>query len=493
MQRRNFLRSIGLLSAGLALPGADVLANEGTEFISRQLNGKVTANGHGITGVVVSDGFTVATTDQQGRYKMQTHHDARFVFISLPAGYEIPQEQGIARFYKPLDKTGKAQTADFELKVMSGSDEQHTFIVWADPQMRNNGYDAEQFHTTSVPDTKAHIASLSQGPVFGIGCGDIAFDHFEVYDDYKKGVAATGIPFFSLIGNHDMDYTARTDDGSQDTFTGLFGPTYFSFNRGKVHYVVLDDVFFIGAGHRYIGYITETQLRWLEKDLKFVPAGSTVVVAMHIPSNTGSREREGLKEDPIGGVVMNRQALYNILKPYKVQIVSGHTHWNEVWEKDHITEHNLGTLCGAWWSGPVCGDGTPNGYGVFEVKGSDISWYYKSTGFDKKHQMRLYQPGSVAGKPGHFMANIWNADERWTIEWLEDGQVKGKMEAYTGVDPLAVELYKGDEKPTRNKGVEPNITSHLFVAQPSAGAKSVGVRAQDRFGNVYEEQLTLKA
>ncbi len=490
MQRRSFLRSLGLLSAGLALPGAPVLA-QATAFVTRQLNGKVTAHGRDIPGVVLSDGYSVVRTDQQGHYKMQTHYDARFVFVSLPSGYEIPNEHGIARFYKALDPQASQQVADFELQAMNGSDERHSFIVWADPQMRNNGYDTGQFHTTSVPDTKAYAATLAHGPVFGIACGDIAFDHFEVYEDYKKGVAAVGIPFFSLIGNHDMDYTARTDNGSQATFTGLFGPAYYSFNRGKVHYVVLDDVFFIGAGHRYIGYITEEQLRWLEQDLKFVAAGSTVVVAMHIPSNTGSRVREGLKEDPIGGVVMNRQALYNILKPYKVQIVSGHTHWNEVWEQDNITEHNLGTLCGAWWSGPVCGDGTPNGYGVFEVNGNDISWHYKATGFDRQHQMRLYQPGAVPAQPGYFMANIWNADARWTIEWSEDGVPKGRMEPYTGLDPLAISLYQGDDKPERNKGVEPNITSHLFIAQPAATAKRLTVKATDRFGGVYEEHLNL--
>ncbi|PSK93079.1 calcineurin-like phosphoesterase C-terminal domain-containing protein [Taibaiella chishuiensis] len=492
MQRRSFLRSLGLLSAGLALPAAPALARA-VAFVTRQVNGKVTAQGRGIAGVAVSDGYSVVLTDQQGRYQLQPHYDARFVFISLPAGYEIPNEQGIARFYQPLDPAAAQQVADFALQAMKGGDERHSFIVWADPQMRNNGYDAEQFHTTSVPDTKAHVATLSHGPVFGIGCGDIAFDHFEVYEDYKKGVAAVGIPFFSLIGNHDMDYTARTDNGSQATFNQLFGPTYYSFNRGKVHYVVLDDVFFIGAGHRYIGYITEEQLRWLERDLKFVPAGSTVVVAMHIPSNTGAQAREALKEDPIGGVVMNRQALYKLLQPYKVQIISGHTHWNEVWEQDNITEHNLGTLCGAWWSGPVCGDGTPNGYGVFEVNGSDISWHYKATGFDRQHQMRLYKPGAVPGKPGSFMANVWNADERWAIEWLEDGVAKGAMTPYTGLDPLAVELYEGAEKPSRNKGVEPNITSHLFIATPSATARMLTVKATDRSGKVYEERLMLNA
>lgn len=490
MQRRNFLKSIGLLSAGLALPVADSWAQEGDEFVSRQVSGKVTGAGKGLAGVIVSDGYTVAQTDKNGVYKMNTHHDAKFIFVSLPSGYEIPNDKGISKFYSPLHKNGKAEEINFELHKLTMDDQKHTFIVWADPQMQNAA-DTDLFHRTSVPDTKAHVAAMGDVPVFGIACGDIAFDHFEVYDDYKRGVAATGIPFFQVIGNHDMDYNARTDNESQATFTSLFGPTYYSFNRGKVHYVVLDNVFFIGSGHKYIGYLTEEQLKWLEKDLQFVPKGNTVVVAMHIPSNTGARIREKQKEESMGGVVMNRQALYDILKPYKVQIVSGHTHWNEIWEKDNIIEHNLGTLCGAWWSGPICGDGTPNGYGVFEVDGDQISWYYKSTGFEKSHQMRVYQPGVIEDKPEYFMANIWNHDERWTIEWFEDGVGKGSLEKYTGQDASAIELYKGKEKPLRHKGVEPNTTDHLFIAKPSANAKEIKVVAKDRFGNVFEERLLL--
>ena len=73
-----------------------------------------------------------------------------------------------------------------------------------------------------------------------------------------------GIPFFQVIGNHDMNLDSRTDDYSARTFSDLFGPTYYSFNRGEVHYVVLDDVFFLGTSKKYIGYISEKQFAWLE-------------------------------------------------------------------------------------------------------------------------------------------------------------------------------------------------------------------------------------
>jgi hypothetical protein len=60
--------------------------------------------------------------------------------------------------------------------------------------------------------------------------------------------------------------------------------------------------------------------------------------------------------------------------------MSGHAHVNEKWEEGNIIEHNHGAVCGAWWTGPVCSEGTPAGYAVYEVNGSEISWYYKSTG-----------------------------------------------------------------------------------------------------------------
>jgi hypothetical protein len=179
------------------------------------------------------------------------------------------------------------------------------------------------------------------------------------------------------------------------------------------------------------------------------------------------------------------------LKPYNVHILSGHTHWNENWEKGNIMEHNHGTVCGAWWTGPVCGDGTPNGYCVYEVDGSNVSWYYKATGKPKDHQLRVYMKGAVPANPRAVMANVWNFDPKWKVEWMEDNAPKGTMTQYMGYDPLAYDLYLGPDKPLRHKGTEPNLTNHLFIAEPSESAKSITVKATDRFGKVYTETIQL--
>ncbi len=492
MERRNFLKSLGVASAWLGTPAVITNATENRKPTAAEptLKGKVQAAGKGIAGVAVTDGKSVVVTDKNGRYEFAGGAESEFVYISVPAGYAFPTNGGIANFYAPVTKGSAVITNDFNLEKLKTNDAKHQFVVWADTQMISKS-DAEQLKRESAPDLKALVQSYGGNALFhGIGCGDLVWDKFELFVDYKEAIGMTGVPFFNVIGNHDMDLDSRTDDYSAKTFKQQFGPTYYSFNRGQIHYVVLDDVFFIGTAKKYIGYITENQLKWLEKDLSFVKPGTTVVVSLHIPTNTGAARRSG-KPEEFGGTVSNRKQLYKILAPYKVHIMSGHTHFNEKWEEGNITEHNHGTVCGAWWTGPICGDGTPNGYGVYEVNGSDIAWYYKATGKPKETQLRIYGKEKSSAAEPEIVANVWNWDKDWKVEWFEDGVSKGAMEQRIGLDPWAVELYRGADLPKKHKFVEPTLADHLFVAKPSAGAKELMVKATDRFGNVYSERLGL--
>lgn len=488
LNRRDFLKNIGFTGSLMAAPPALVKTADGG-VAERVLKGRVLSRGSGIAGVAVTDGATVVKTDKDGKYEITAGQDAEFVYISVPAGYVFPERNWIASFYKPLGK-GVLLENDFHLEKLEVDDRKHNFVVWADTQMISKK-DVELLMTQSVPDLQAVVKSYPRGTLWhGIGCGDLVWDHFELFEDYRRAVELCGIPFYNVIGNHDMDLDARTDDGSDATFKRQFGPTYYSFNRGEVHYVVLDDVFFIGVDKKYIGYLTEGQLRWLEQDLALVKPGSTVVVSLHIPTNTGLARMEQRAEE-LGGVVSNRRQLYKLLTPYKVHIMSGHTHFNDNWEEGDMMEHNHGTVCGAWWTGPICGDGTPSGYGVYEVDGSDIKWHYKSTGLAKEQQHRVYAKGRAKEAPDEISANVWNWDKKWKVEWYEDGVLKGHMEQRVAFDPWAVELYAGPELPKKHKFVEPTLNDHMFFARPSEGARQVMVRVTDRFGRVYEESVHL--
>ncbi|HUQ96440.1 MAG TPA: calcineurin-like phosphoesterase family protein [Chitinophagaceae bacterium] len=493
MQRRNFLKSFGAAGAAVAAPALLTTATSPVlkkNIANLTLRGVIHNNGQGLAGVAVTDGVNIAVSDKNGRYELPSTNDTQFVYISSPRGYQFPVHNGLARFYQPV--TGKNGTfrADFHLEKLPIDDRSHNFVVWADPQIKTAS-DAEQLKTTTVPDLQALVQSYGPDTLFhAIGCGDLVWDRFELFDDYKQAVLDTGVTFFNVIGNHDLDLDARTDEYSSKTFRQHFGPTYYSFNRGDIHYVVLDDVFFIGAGRKYIGYLTERQLQWLEQDLALIPAGSTVILSLHIPTNTGDAQRTH-KEEDISNVVSNRKQLYDLLAPFKVHILSGHTHVSQNWEAGTIMEHNHGTVCGAWWTGPICTDGTPNGYAVYEVSGSDLRWYYKATGKPKEHQLRLYARGKAAGFPEQVAANVWNWDCKWTVEWFEDEVPKGAMERRAALDPWAVELFADKEHPKPYKFIAPTLADHLFFATPSPLAKNVTVKATDRFGNVFTETLKL--
>ncbi|HEX8507763.1 MAG TPA: calcineurin-like phosphoesterase family protein, partial [Hymenobacter sp.] len=472
-QRRTFLKSLGLASVGMTLDVSLLSAQpkvaptppaKGKDLSAVSLSGKVHAQGQGLAGVAVTDGINITLTDPKGNYTLASNATAEFVYLTVPRGYEFPHEKGIAQFHRKIVPTQGRFKADFELKKLKQDDTKHNFIVWADPQMISKA-DAEEFKTKSAPDTKQLVDSYGPNTLFhGIGCGDLVWDHFELFDDYRQGVATTGIPYFQVIGNHDMDIKARTDEGSSQTFRSLFGPSYYSFNRGDIHYVVLDDVFFIGVAKRYIGYLTEQQLQWLEQDLAYVKPGTTVVVALHIPVDSGNKRRNKLDEEPLGSVVSNRAELYRILKPYKAHIMSGHTHVSEKVFNENTIEHTHGAVCGAWWTGPICTDGTPSGYAVYEVSGSDIKWYYKSVGKERGHQFRIYPKGSVPDRPEEIVVNVWNWDPEWKVTWFENGSSQGAMKQEVALDPMAVQLYAGAQLPTKHKFVDPTLADHLFFA-----------------------------
>ncbi|MVN92144.1 calcineurin-like phosphoesterase C-terminal domain-containing protein [Mucilaginibacter aquatilis] len=461
MNRRLFIQR------SLVITGALTLRFRNTFGFNRPaaVTGKVTANGKPLANVLISDGFSIVPTGADGSYQLTPAPKAEFVFISIPSGYEFPHEKFIARHYRRLSE---GNNLNFELVPLKQNDNKHTFIVWADPQVRNKK-DVAQMMAQSVPDTRKTVKSLAGQLVHGIGVGDLAWDNLEFFNDYDKAIGQIGVPFFQGLGNHDMDYRQGGDETSDRTFKKQYGPTYYSFNRGRAHYVMIDDVRYLGREREYDGYITEEQLEWLEKDLQYVKKDALLIICLHIP---------------VYNQVKNNKALYRLLRPFKnVHIMSGHTHYNENNVDGNIYEHNHGTVCGAWWTGPVCEDGCPRGYAVYSVEGNDMKWYYKSMDTDKSNQLSLY-----IDEEGKAFANVYNWDPKWKVEYWIDGQYKGVMKNEPGLDPIATKLYLGDKLPAGRTFPEPRETKHLFVAKMKEG-KKIKVVATDRFGDKYEREM----
>ena len=495
--RRKFLKYAGAMSAAVSVPAliirdpyAPVPAQPIMPAKPVRIRGIVRSGDQGLIDVGISDGKTVARTGTDGTFEIISDSRQQFVHISMPGGYQINTNQsGTARFYQTVspDENGEA-TVTFNLNSLQERSDQHAFLVFADTQTQNQ-FEMDLLHQHSVPDAQKTIARLGDQQVFGVACGDIMFDDLALYPEYERAVSNMGVPFFQVIGNHDLDFDVASDEASTQTFSRHFGPRYYSFDRGLVHYVVLDDVLYHTQG--YIGYLDDLQLQWLEQDLSYVAPGRPVVVFAHIPGLSTRFRRNGEGSASISQSITNRERLYQLLEPYNAHLISGHTHENEHVFEGGIHEHVHGTVCGAWWSGPICYDGTPNGYGVYEINGEQVTWRYKSTGYDADYQMRVYAPGSDPTAPDEVIANIWDSDPNWDVRWFEDGIQKGRMARRIGKDPMSVTLHTGDLLPERRPWVEPINTNHLFYAPVSQETKEVRIVATDRFGRTYATAIEM--
>jgi hypothetical protein len=297
------------------------------------------------------------------------------------------------------------------------------------------------------------------------------------------------IPIYRAIGNHDMNYNGRTHETSFQSFEETFGPTRYSFNKGNAHYIVLNNAFYIGREYFYIGYIDENTFQWLEQNLSFVEHDTPVFVIMHIPTRlTADNTPFAFNQSEMAAQTINARALYELLKPYYVNIISGHMHYSlNVEHNERLFEHITPAVSGAWWQGDVNLDGTPMGFVVYEVNGNDVTWIYKGFEYPIDHQFRLYEAGIYEEFPDDIVVNVWNWDSKWKVEWFEDGVAKGEMTRFSGFDADAVEMCSRE---LRYSWISPAKTDRLFKATPDNKNAQIKIRVTDRFGNVSEETIS---
>lgn len=457
------------------------------------VSGKISSQGKPLAGVSLTDGYSIVFSDAKGAYQIACSQEAEFVYYTSPNGYEPPIEGGVPVFYKKIEKIEPAkqskkrkQHCDFELIKSKQDQEKHVFITWADPQVIElSEFDLLQEVVADMQETMASYPATTS--FHAICAGDIVFDRLNLYSKYKEVISPLNIPFYQSVGNHDMDYNERSHELSTVSYKKHFGPDYYSFNKGKIHYVVLNDVFYFGNSYQYMGYLEERQLRWLEQDLSQLEAGTTVILTVHIPTSYNETEKMISGTRLQRTLVLNNKALYKILEPYNTHILAGHTHTqSNNLIKPNIFEHIHAAACGAWWQGEISTDGSPKSYTVYEIDGDKVSWYLKGVGMDKKEQFKLYNTGADIDHLDCFIANVYNYDPAWKVQWFENDVLMGDMQQYWGVDPDARAEYQAG-KNKKYSWLSYTETNHLFRAKKQDPKALVKVVVSDRFGNVYTQ------
>lgn len=451
------------------------------------VNGKVTGEGKALENVVVTDGENTTVTDAKGYYSLNVSPHSRFVYISTPSGYLPKENLNVPQFYHQLNGVHNA-VHNFDLIENKKDDSNHVVLIHADPQF----FKEEQFklYEDVIDDCIETIAGYKDKDVFGIDCGDLTADRPHFYSPYINILNKTGVPFYRVLGNHDMNNEGRTNEESPLLYEKYFGPSNYSFNRGNAHYIVLNNVHYLGRPYSYMGYIDEQTYNWLEQDLSYVPHGSLVFIAMHIPARlTEEQQPFQYNGANIRQQTVNIEHLFKMLQPYNAHIFTGHEHYNKnIIHSPTLYEHNTAAISGSFWQGDYCWDGTPIGYGVYEIIGNDVKWYFKSAVHPREHQMRVTPVGSSKEYPNDIIVNIWNWDKNWTVEWTENGEKRGEMTQFTGIDPVTEKAFADNEKKDF-EWLSAVPTEHLFKATPQFDDSEIEIIAIDGFGEIYKVKL----
>ncbi|KAB7528923.1 metallophosphoesterase [Flagellimonas olearia] len=504
------------------------------------IKGVVFSSGVGVAGVVVSDGHEVTTTNEDGIYYLPSGKESGFVYISVPGNYEVPTNGNAPQFFKRLSASVETvEQHDFSL--IEADNMEHVVLTMADWHLANRNNDLEQFQNMVLPDVNAMIDSYTAAgtKVYVLTLGDMTWDLYWYsngfgLNDYIPYMNQLHSPVFNVIGNHDYDPYFANDRLAEDRYRNILGPTYYSFNLGQIHYVVLDDVEYLNTGgsqgtvgsRNYRERLATEQLEWLKKDLAMITDKSTpIVIATHTPVYANP-SLDGSGNQVNSYKLDNAPELMTCLQEFAtVHILTGHTHINyTVEEEPGIMEHNTAAICATWWwtgregyaGNHICKDGSPGGYGIWEINGANMKWQYKSIGFDTDYQFRAYDLNTVHITAAEFapnasegdmeqyagpyalpnlnnevLINIWGHDDQWQIEVSENGEPL-EVSRVKMMDPLHIISY---EAKRLNVGAQPtgsfttNETAHLFKVTASAPDSTLEIKVTDRFGRVYTESM----
>lgn len=510
---------VGVSISGLsnAPAQADEFTARGIVFNDENRNGVKDTDERGVGNVLVSNQREIVKTNSRGEWELPLRDDCIF-FVVKPEGWATPlNHHNIPQFYyihkpagSPISKyAGVAPTGpipkliNFPLHRQKEPDE-FKALFFGDPQPR----DQKEIDYIARDVVEELIGTDAK---FGVTLGDIMFDDLSLFESNNALIALIGIPWYNVIGNHDMNYDATNDEHSDETYERYYGPNYFAYDHGPVTFIALDNVVWggkkPGGNGSYTGGLGSDQLGFVEKILPHISKDRLIVLMMHIPLfNTKDKE-----------------LLFRLIedRPYTFSI-SGHTHWHanrflgeaDGWHGKEPHHHVVNvTVSGNWWSGEpdefgvphtMMNDGAPNGYTILNFDREKVMIDYKVARRPASYQMNIFAPtevDSMIADESVIYVNVFNGSERSTVrmrigtagEWT--GLAKSVEE-----DPYYLALKEFEktnpEKLTNRALGNPSKSDHLWKATVPAGLPPgehlIYVETEDMYGRVFHASRSLR-
>ncbi|MEO3679039.1 calcineurin-like phosphoesterase family protein [Rheinheimera fenheensis] len=475
----------------------------GKVFFDENENGVLDNHENLLPDVMLSNGLDIVSTQHDGGFTLK-RASGNFIFVIDPAGYRSPLNALMHRnFYQTIDIEHSCDSNLHFPLVKTDISEDFSFAVFADPQPDSD---------KQLNYFKQTIINRFEGDEidFGITLGDLVANDLNMIEPVLKSTASLQKPWYTVIGNHDIDYSSKSDEESSKYFEQLLGPKTYAFIQGKVGFLILDNVRYPDPrdGIRYQADLSAQDLHFAVNFLQLLPKDYALVIAFHMP----------LDDQFDGWNLTSRETLISHLNDFnKVLILSGHTHLqqnllhrNEIGRLNEIpiNEFNVGTTSGDWFKGELDSkmlplaqmrDGTPQGYAEVHFSNTQYTFKYVVTSEHFTDDFNIYAPKSIIHgqrRSPWIYVNHYIGNELTKVEFRVGPSGWLKMEQVKEYDPsYLVNLFKWDvlkEPFPGNRPSNPEISTHLWKAtlpkDLPLGLHIIEVRVTDMFGVVSTQQ-----
>ena len=488
---------------------------QGAVFDDRNGNGIQDKGEKGLRNIPVSNGDTIVVTNRDGRYVLPVV-DGCSVFPILPADYTLPTSRVVNAGFQYFGEVeggglkvdgGRLNVEGGRLNVEGGrlnfalqkKPVNRRFRLNAIGDVQVSNYQELEYATRTLWPELLQPSTIHHSPsTIHLFLGDLVNNNLSLYEDLRTLMEQLPQPTWTVLGNHDRDVDTISWRQSR-SYNVVFGADMYAFNEGRVHFIVLNNVYPEGA-RGYKGRFSERQLHFVRQDLQLVPQDRLVVLCMHIPL------AHSRNADELISLVEGRG---------DVLVLSGHMH--QVGRFFHegrgvrLHELSAGATCGFWWVGEKDADGipaalqqegTPRNYFVLDFDDTRYQLRCKAVGLDADRQMTIHVTGidsldqhlrDLKDLPaGLLMMTVWGGCDSTTVRCRVDGGEWQLCQKQALVDPNVARAREQNLQriyPTKYNRMNPlrHRESHQLWTLPlpaaaRRGAHSVEVEASDAFG-----------
>lgn len=313
--------------------------------------------------------------------------------------------------------------------------------------------------------------------------GDIVWDTMRFLPRVKEAFESLGVPVYTVIGNHDHNRFHRyNEERAERNYIKTFGPRNQSFELGETLFLTFDNINYYRSANEEID---SQQLVWLSELMEKTPSDKRVAVCMHASATDFTK---GVLKPYI-------KPLVSILGNREIHFITGHRHHHDTADiSESIIEHNVAQVNGNLWYAPIVADGTPRGVFCIEERNGEWQWQHRILGESADKQLILYPMRRVKGHEEYIVVKVIGWDDKWRLEWSEDGEMKGSMEQIEILDPDYMYYVENEAKYAEKymerlrKSAHPH--KHYFRCKPTSEGSHITITATDRFGRVFTAETS---